>query len=136
VFAGVDDGTLYAFDAGGKRLWQVNLGDKVTRLLPVDVNADGVPELVCAAESAHVFAIGGDGKILWRAGLPDGCTDMALGESIVACCGGAGLAIIARNGTVRAMQALPARPGQLLLVADQAVVSQDDGRVFAVRLTQ
>ncbi|MBM3475399.1 MAG: hypothetical protein FJX75_19215, partial [Armatimonadetes bacterium] len=134
VFAGVDDGTLYAFDAGGKRLWQVNLGDKVTRLLPVDVNADRVPELVCAAESAHVFAIGGDGKILWRAGLPDGCTDMALGESIVACCGGAGLAIIARNGTVRAMQALPARPGQLLLVADQAVVSQDDGRVFAVRL--
>ncbi|MBU0611553.1 MAG: VCBS repeat-containing protein, partial [Armatimonadetes bacterium] len=139
VFTGVDGGTLYANDATGKLLWELNLGDKITRMLPLDVDGDGKQELICAAESACVFAVDGAGKIVWRAGLPDGCADLALltgegGPKLIASCGAAGVAVIAKDGKIEARHALLARAESLVLVGNQAVVTESNGQVAAVKL--
>ncbi len=77
VFCGMDGGDLFCFDAKGKQLWRVNLGDKVTRIALVDVTGDGIDEVVCAAQSAQVVALTGAGKILWQTPLPGGVYDLA-----------------------------------------------------------
>ena len=136
VFAGVDGGLLYAYDAAGQRLWDLNLGDKVARMLPLDVNGDGKQELVCAAESASVFAVSGEGRIVWRTGLPDGCSDLALvdGARLVACCGAAGVAVLGKDGKVQSLHSLPARAESLAIVGNQAVVTESNGQVAAIKL--
>ena len=90
-------------------------------MLPLDVNGDGKQELICAAESAHVFAISGEGKILWRTALPDGCADLAIDKSgkearIVVSCGAAGIAVLSPAGKVTAQYPLAARAGSLVLL--------------------
>jgi outer membrane protein assembly factor BamB len=136
---GTDGGDLLCFDADGTRLWTVNLGDKVTRIVPVELTGDGVPEIACAAESANVFAVRANGSMIWRTALPDGVGDLALlprdaGPLLVATAGTAGIVILDAQGRTVAAGDAPGRAQAVVTCEGRAVVTSDIGAVHAFDL--
>jgi len=122
------------------QLWSVNLGDKVTRILPVDLTGDGAPEIVCAAESANVFALDREGNTLWRAPLPDGVGDLVVLEAegapmLVAAAGSAGVIVINAEGKVAGAGATEGRAQALALAESRAVTATSQGAVNAFDLS-
>jgi len=103
VIAGVDSGDLHAFDARGKARWKINLGDRVTAIMPT-TSPQGKPWLVCAAQSGNLFAIDAQGKIAWRCPLPDGAQALATGsepgDPFAVAAGSAGVIVVDRQGRV------------------------------------
>lgn len=68
---GGEDGTIHVLNQQGKPQWVANVGDEVTGLLALDLNADGRDELIASTMSFNLFALDAAGKTLWRRGLGD-----------------------------------------------------------------
>ncbi len=79
----LNDGHMYAFDAGAKELWRFDhrFGKKImfaTEATVVDLNQDGSPEVVFATygdpdvlDSGHLIILGADGSLLHDVPLPN-----------------------------------------------------------------
>jgi hypothetical protein len=139
VLCGIDGGDVICFDAGGKELWRTNLGDRINRIVPADLDADGVQEILCASDSAQVVAIKGDGRILWRCFLPAGCADMAVqGQGadvlIAATAGTSGLVVLDSAGRVRWQTPTTGSAEKLTLLGPQIVVSTAKGAIESFHL--
>lgn len=61
IIVGGKNGGLWALDASGKQLWSRSVSDKVTEIVGVDFNDDGVQELVIGDDSGAVAIFSGDG---------------------------------------------------------------------------
>jgi hypothetical protein len=143
VLTGVDAGDLYCYDATGKPLWQANLGDKITRILPATLNGDAAPNavksrvpLIVSAESANVFALRGDGTVLWRTALPDGVGDLAVirgaGPPVFAAsAGSAGVVLLDASGRLVGVGKTPGASRFLLVCGDRLIATTDEGKVVA-----
>ena len=60
---------------------QFNTGDEVTQVIAVDLDGDGLDEIVASSMSFNVYVIKGDGKtILWRTDLGEVVTGIAVGD--------------------------------------------------------
>ncbi|MDD5305788.1 MAG: hypothetical protein PHU25_00565, partial [Deltaproteobacteria bacterium] len=82
IVVSLNDGSMYAFDAGGKRIWRFDY----TRGNPVmyaseptaaDLNEDGSPEVLfttfgdpAVTDSGHLVILGADGSLLHDVPLP------------------------------------------------------------------
>ncbi len=86
AFFGMEDGFVRCI-RGGKVVWKANVGGAPAAIMPLDVDGDGKPEVVCGSESAGVYALDRTGKRLWRTPLSDSVTGLAIvGNRIVAGC--------------------------------------------------
>jgi len=136
IVVGTDGGELICFNAQGRRVWATNVGDKVTRILSGDAGSGSGPAIVCAAESAHVFGIGGDGRLLWRCVLPDGAHDLVAsgwpGTPFVAAAGSAGVVAIDAQGHVTAVGVPGGDVRALTKVGDQIVAAGSQGQLIAL----
>ncbi len=80
IFAGADT-HVHTLNAGGELLWQFNTGDEVTQVVTVDMDADGLDEVVASSMSFNVYVIKGDGRTLvWRADLGEVVRCIAVGD--------------------------------------------------------
>jgi hypothetical protein len=61
IIVGGKDGGLWALDANGKQLWSGSVADKVTEIVGVDFNDDGVQEIIIGDDSGAVTIFSGDG---------------------------------------------------------------------------
>jgi outer membrane protein assembly factor BamB len=136
---GTDLGELICF--GGierERLWTKNVGDRVTRIIPADINGDGVEEIVCAAESANVYAFAPDGELIWRTPLAGGVTDLALlpGDAprFAAAIGAAGVAVLDAGGQVAATGQTEERALDLALLDGHVAVTMKAGRIASFKV--
>ncbi|MFQ6096968.1 MAG: PQQ-binding-like beta-propeller repeat protein, partial [Armatimonadota bacterium] len=68
VFGGAD-GNVHAIGPDGKLLWLLNTGDEVTSVCSMDVDGDGLDEILAASMSFNVYAINASGKVVWRRDL-------------------------------------------------------------------
>ncbi len=83
IVVSLDDGNMYAFDAGAKQLWKFNymLGKSImyaSEATIADLNQDGSPEVIFATfgdpevlDSGHLFILGADGSLLHDVPLPN-----------------------------------------------------------------
>jgi len=137
ILAGVDDGTLLCFGTDRQTRWTANLGDKITRIAPLVVG--GELRIICAAESANVYALNGAGETVWRTPLPDGSTDLALAEVgertlICAAAGTAGLYVLDADGELIARGDTQAPARNVTVIGARAVVTTSTGTVQAFDL--
>ena len=61
---------LYAFDAAGKPLWHVNLGDTCQDFDIANMAGDGRPEIACGCEDGTVQIVDARGQIIARHQAP------------------------------------------------------------------
>ncbi|MFP3902865.1 MAG: hypothetical protein ACLFWB_01365, partial [Armatimonadota bacterium] len=139
ILLGTDDGDLLAFDTSPAQMWKVNLGDRVTRVIPVDLNGEGETELACAAESANVYLLAADGSTIWRTQLHDGVSDMVLDDTgdeliLLAAAGASGVAAIDMEGGVRSVADVSGRARQVAVAAGRIAVTTDQGTVEVFEL--
>ena len=133
-------GAAWRIDAGGQALWQTTFGERVVSLpLSVDVNRNGVSDLVVATEHGRVVAISGvNGRAIWTrsvgsaAGFQqrDGlgapawlAVGSAPGGDVtlwLATTGGLVAALSARNGRVQGSATIPAGASGPLAVIERA----------------
>lgn len=79
----LNDGFVYAFDAGGKQLWRFDfrLGKPImfaSEVVVADLNQDGIPELLFTTfgdpdvqDSGHLMVLSADGSLLHDVALPN-----------------------------------------------------------------
>ncbi len=96
------DGTVTAFGMGEGRpqLWEyVSSGLTTYGPLAADLDGDGLDEVLVGGDSGDVYAIDGDGHLLWRRNVGSAVTRLALCERA------GGLVIVAgtRGGTLYAL---------------------------------
>lgn len=136
IVFGVDSGELYCFNAHGKLRWRANAGDRVRRIAPADLDGDGNPEILCAAESASLFALDPAGKTIWRRGFADGASDLATsagpsGPRIWAAAGKAGLILLDAQGNILAIGEVSGRAESLAVLANGVAVADSNASVTA-----
>ncbi len=81
VLAGTAGGLLLRYTSnglGGYFRWRMNIGGEVTSILGADINGDGKPEVLAGGHGFHVYAIEGDGNLLWKMPVPDVIKTMAV----------------------------------------------------------
>jgi hypothetical protein len=84
---GTDMGELICFDGDGQRLWERSVGDKVTRIVPVDLPGNRTSEIV-VGESPHLFGSRPTARRCGAMALADGVGDVCSPtEGGVAGCG-------------------------------------------------
>ncbi len=103
ILVGVDHGELRCYGMDREVRWSANLGDKVTRITPLTINGELL--IVCAAESANIYALDAAGQSVWRTPLADGSSDLVVadvgGEQILcAAAGSAGVYLLNMDGEV------------------------------------
>jgi len=136
ALTGVDSGYLHAFDRKGKALWKVNLGDRITAILP----AQG-PSKVCllvAAESANLFALDGAGRIVWRCALPDSAkaavANPRTNDPIAVAADSAGVVLVNQQGKIVGRGSVPGNATSLVLLDDCVVAATDRDTLMAFPL--
>jgi hypothetical protein len=132
---------LICFDGINRaRLWTKNVGDRVTRIVPADIDGDGVEEIVCAAESANIYAFAPGGELLWRTALPGGSSDLALlpGDEprFAAAAGAAGVLVLDAEGAIVAAGQTGERVLDLALVDGRVALTLKGGRIVAFGLAE
>jgi len=143
VFGGAD-GNVHVAGPDGKKMWQYNTGDEVVGIIPVDIDGDGLDELIAGSMSFNVYAIDAEGNSIWRRDLGSEVSAMALTHAgdaarvVVGCEDGNVYVLDAASGeVVSGMQCAGAvlhiEAGQ---AADGAVamVSSEDGDLQALAL--
>jgi len=61
VFVCTDNGTLNCLDSKGKLKWNISCGDRITSIIPLDVNKDGFKEIIVSSASNFVYILDKDG---------------------------------------------------------------------------
>lgn len=137
IVFGVDNGELHCVDIKGKQRWRTNLGDRVTRIACADIDANGISEIICAAESASVFALSAaDGRTIWRRPLPDGASDLSVsqhpsGPRICVAAGDAGLLLLDAKGSIMAIGEIPGRAESLAAFDNGVAVADSSASITA-----
>lgn len=141
---GAEDGNVYALDARGKQQWTANVGDHVSGALALDLDGDGLDEVLAASKSFNLFALDATGASRWRTNLTDpilcvAATDVNAdgGQEILAGCQDGSLYVLDTQGRILGRieaggpvaAILPARlqPGK----ATQLVIRTADGPLSA-----
>lgn len=83
IVVSLNDGFVYAFDAGGNRLWRYNYTNGkaimfASEVMVADLNQDGSPELIFTtygdpnvSDSGHLIILAANGKLLHDVPLPN-----------------------------------------------------------------
>lgn len=133
VVIGTDGGDVLAFGLEGNKLWERNVGDRVTSLAPVTL--DGKTAVIAASESSYLWAFDADGKPLWRTTLGEPVRRLIpSGETLVCAASGAGVVVLSRSGAVLSVAATPTPVMDIAVLGDQCVAQLADGSVCGVSL--
>jgi hypothetical protein len=128
---GTDGGSVLAFDAKGRRLWEANVGDRVTSLR-CDVVA-GQPRVIAASESGYVWALDASGRPLWKRNLGEPVKRLTRdGDSYLAAASANGLARLSLDGEVKAVAATPAAVTDAAVADGRAILLLADGSAACV----
>jgi hypothetical protein len=128
---GTDGGSVIAFDAKGERLWEANVGDRVTTLR-CDVVA-GKPQIIAASESGYVWALDAAGKPIWKRDLGEPVKRLARdGDAYIAAASANGIVRLSLNGTIDAVATTPAAVVDLVAGEGRATALLADGSVCGV----
>jgi len=120
AIVGTDGGTVLAFGPKGSRLWETNVGDRVTTLR-YDIVA-GKPHIIAASESGYVWALDAKGKPIWKRDLGEPVKRLVrVGDAYLAAASANGVVRLSLDGKVEAAANVP--------VTDLTV---GDGQVFAL----
>ena len=123
---GTDGGSVLAFDAKGSRLWEANVGDRVTTLR-CDVIA-GKPRVIAASESGYVWALDASGKPIWKRDLGEPVKRLARdGDAYIAAASANGIVRLSLDGKVEAAATTPAPVIDLVVSDGQAAALMADG---------
>ncbi len=132
LFSGAD-GYLHAVDGAGKRQWLYNTADEITGMALLDVDSDGVSDVVAGSLSFSISAVKGDGTRIWRRDVGEPVSCLALADidgdgSEEICAGtedghvivlgrdGKPLAAWSAGGAVRKLDALRGSPARMAVV--------------------
>ena len=128
---GTDGGTVLAFDAKGSKLWETNIGDRVTTLR-CDVIA-GKPRIIAASESGYVWALDASGKPIWKRDLGEPVKRLARdGGAYLAAASANGIVRLSLDGKVEAVAATSAPVTDLMVGNGQAFALVADGSALGV----
>jgi len=128
---GTDGGSLLAFDAKGGRLWEANVGDRVTSLR-CDV-IGGKPRIIAASESGYVWALDASGKPIWKRDLGEPVKRLARdGAAYIAAVSANGIVRLSLDGAVEAVATTPSPVNDLAVGDGQAVALTADGSALGV----
>lgn len=134
IFGGAD-GNVHVIGPDGKLRWLFNSGDEVTAIETLDINGDGLDELLVASMSFNVYALDQSGNILWRRDLGSEVDGLALVKAgaknrlLAATRGGKLVALDPTNGSL-----LAALPGEMPVLDMAAVPGEPDA--FSVLATK
>lgn len=128
---GTDGGSVLAFDAKGGKLWEANVGDRLTSLR-FDIVA-GKPRVIAASESGYVWALDASGKPIWKRDLGEPVKRLARdGDAYVAAASANGIVRLSLDGKVEAVAATSAPVLDLVVSRGQAIASMTDGSVCSL----
>lgn len=130
VLFGGADGFVHAVDGAGKRQWLFNAADEITGMGLMDVDADGVKDIVAGSLSFSVCAVRGDGSRLWRRDVGEPVTCLALdgsGERIWVGTEDGHVLVLDRGGRVTASWTASGLVRRLAAVPGGMVAMTDDG---------
>lgn len=122
---------MLAFDAKGGKLWEANVGDRLTSLR-CDTVA-GKPRVIAASESGYVWALDASGKPIWKRDLGEPVKRLARdGDAYVAAASANGIVRLSLDGKVEAVAATSAPVLDLVVSRGQAIVLMTDGSVCSL----
>ncbi|MBI5683854.1 MAG: PQQ-binding-like beta-propeller repeat protein [Verrucomicrobia bacterium] len=128
---GTDGGLVLAFDAKGGKLWETNVGDRVTTL-HCDV-VGGKPRVIAASESGYVWAFDASGKPIWKRDLGEPVKRLVRdGDGYVAAASANGIVRLSLDGKVEAVATTPAPVIDLVVSDGQATALMADGSALGV----
>jgi hypothetical protein len=128
---GTDGGSVLAFDAKGTKLWEANVGDRVTSLR-CDVVA-GKPRVIAASESGYVWALDASGKPIWKRNLGEPVRRLARdGDAYLAAASANGIVRLSLDGVVEAVATTPAPVFDLVVSEGQTAALLSDGSALGV----
>lgn len=131
AIVGTDGGTVLAFDPKGKRLWETNVGDRVTTLR-CDI-IGGQLRVIAASESGYVWALNANGKPIWKRNLGEPVRRLVrLGNAYYAAASANGVVRLSLDGTIEAIAAASAPATDLIATGTNLLASLADGSVSAL----
>jgi outer membrane protein assembly factor BamB len=132
VILGTDGGDLIVFDLQGNQLWERNVGDRVTSIIPLRLA--GEQTLAVASESGFVWLLAADGTPRWKhsAGAPVRRL-VAAPEGLLAMASGAGVARFSWQGEALPASVLSGSVTDGVFLGDLAAVLTADGAVHGLR---
>ncbi|MBM3858734.1 MAG: hypothetical protein FJ395_03685 [Verrucomicrobia bacterium] len=129
AIVGTDGGAVLAFDAKGSRLWETNVGDRVTTLRS-DVVA-GKPRIIAASESGYVWALDALGKTIWKRDLGEPVRRLVrVGDAYFAAASANGVVRLSLDGKAEVVAATTAM--NVAVSGDQIVALTADGSAVGV----
>jgi hypothetical protein len=132
---GTDGGMVLAFDAKGARLWEANVGDRVTSLR-CDIVA-GKPRVIAASESGYVWALDAAGKPIWKRDIGEPIKRLVRdGNAYIAAASANGIVRLSLDGKVEAVASTSAPVIDLVASDGQAVALMADGSACNVATTR
>jgi outer membrane protein assembly factor BamB len=129
---GMEDGFVRAF-RNAKLDWRANAGGAPAAIRPLDVDRDGVLDIVCGSESCSVYAwqYGADTP-MWRTPLPESVNDLAVaGHSVAAACDDGALYALSDDGRLTAAARFEA-PVAFVVPAGHGAVAAASGTSVGV----
>ena len=133
VILGTDGGDVLAFDLDGKQLWQRNVGDRVTSLVPM--NTEGTTTIIAASDSGYVWAFDGNGKPRWHTNLGQPVRRLIpRDDTLIAAASAAGVVVLSQSGTVIAAATTPAPVVDLVLQPIHCTAQLANGSLCAIPL--
>jgi hypothetical protein len=74
VIFGGGDGLIYYTDSKGNERMQYDTGDEVKHVAAVDLDGDGIDEIIATSDNGYLYCFGADGKLRWLRQLDNPAT--------------------------------------------------------------
>ena len=121
----------------GQRRWLHTLGDSADALEALDVNGDGVKEVIVGSPSGWLCAFDVAGKQVWATQMPHEVAAVVTagnGGALLVACADETVYRVGRDGQIRARRALKGRPLRYFVGAGhQRIIGDSAGHVVALR---
>ena len=123
---GTDGGTVVAFDAKGHKLWEADLGDRVTTLCCDVVGMK--PRVIAASESGYIWALDALGKPAWKCDLGEPVKRLVCdGDAYIAAASANGIVRLSRDGRVETVTSTSAPVSDLTVSDGRVIALTSDG---------